>query len=159
MQYTAKGVHNRHFELLDASSTAVGKLDYTSWFSINAEIHLQDGSVYGIGSTNFWHTSIHMTKDGIEVCNIKYNWKGQTIVTFAAGGTYLIKHTGFFNSGFVLVNENERELISMKADFDWSKLSFNYLIETNDDYAEGKDVTLILLALYCTNQMKNRQAV
>ncbi len=158
MQYTAKGIHNRHFELLDSTETTLGKLDYTTWFSTKAEVLLPNGDKYEIGNSNMWHTMLHMTKDDAEKCTMKYNWKAQIIITMEGGTTYMLKPKGFFHSSYVLMNEQEQELVTLHPDFQWAKLTFNYAIETNDNYTEAQDPVLILLLLYCTNHMKQMQS-
>ncbi len=158
MNYTAKGVHNRHFELIDSNANALGKLDYTSWFSTKAEVLLTNGDRYEIGKSNIWHTALYMSKNGAEKCTMKNNWKSQIIITMEGGTTYMLKPKGFFHSTYVLMNEQEQELITLHPDFQWAKLSFNYAIETNDNYPETNDPAIVLLALYCTNHMKNMQS-
>ena len=155
MKYTAKGTHNRHFELLDANDFALGKLDYTSWFTIKSEITLQDGTVYNLASSNIWHTSIDVNSIDNTIASLKFNWKGQIVVSLQGGQTYMFKRKGFFNMHFGLFNEHEQEIIIVNQKFELAKLSFNYFIETDDNYKEGKDIVLVLLLVYCANYMHN----
>lgn len=153
MKYTAKGTHNRHFELMDENNFALGKLDYTSWFTIKSEIKLPDGRVLNIAPTNIWHTSIDLTAGDHVLASLKLNWKGQTVVSLNDGDNYIFKRRGFFNMHFGLFNRDEHEVVIVNQKFELSKLSFNYYIETDDNYNEGKNVVLILLLVYCANYM------
>lgn len=158
MKYTAKGTHNRHFELLDTNGFALGKLDYTSWFTITSEITLQDGIQYSITPSNFWHTSIDVKSVDNTIASLKFNWKGQIVISMADGQSYMFKRKGFFNMHFALFNEHEHELIVVNQKFELAKLTFNYFIETDDNYKEGKDTVLLLLLVYCANYMHNMHA-
>jgi hypothetical protein len=156
MNYTAKGTHNRHFELFDANDAALGKLDYTSWFTIKSTIELNGGKSFEIAPANIWHTSIDITANDVMIGSMKFSWKGQIIVTLENGKTYYFKRIGFFNSHYALLNEQDHELIKLDQQFILSKLTFNYFLETDDNYAEANDPLLVLLTIYCANYMHNR---
>lgn len=151
MKYSAVGTHNRHFELIDERNIAHGKLGYTSWFSINAEMMMNNGDSYEIDKNNIWHTSVHIVKNGIEVGKMKFNWSGQIVIELEDGKTYIFKHGSLLRRRFVLVNSDEREIIMLQPRFNWTELSFNYEIETDENYPESKDPAFVLLLVYCSN--------
>jgi len=153
MKYTAKGTHNRHFELFDASEASLGKLDYTSWFSIKSAIALANGKTVTIEPANIWHTSVNFTVDGEPMGTLKLNWKMHMVLSMANGQTYIFKRVGFFNSHFGLFNEAEYEMAVLDQKFQLSKLSFNYTVETDDNYKEVNDPAMVLLMIYCANFM------
>ena len=159
MHYAAPGLHNRHFELINDSGTKLGKLDYTSWFTLKASIELPSGDVYEITHANIWLTSLHVLKNGAEWCALKFNWKGQIIIEMADGKNYMLRHHfGFFKSSYTLDDENGNQLLGLKPDFNFSKLSFNYDIESNDSVPDAANPVLILLAIYCSNRSANMQS-
>ncbi len=158
MNYTAKGIHNRHFELLNEAGAPLGKLDYTSWFSTKSAIILESGKGYEIGSTGVFQTAIEITSGGVVIGSLKFNWKGQIVLTMEGGKHYIFKRVGFFNSHFGLFTEASKEIVVLKQHFKMAELSFDYDIETDDNYAEGKDISLLLLLIYCANYMHSMVA-
>jgi len=155
MRYTAIGHHNRHFELLDERQSPVGKLDYAKWFSTQAKIELPDGTVLDIVNKTLFHTSMHLMKGDEEMAQLRFNWKGQIVLTMTDGTEYLLKGAGFFNHKYHLHNSNDIELITLDPDFSFSKMSYNYDITTNDNYKEANDATMLLLCIYLINYQQN----
>jgi hypothetical protein len=153
MKYTVKGTHNKHFELFTEAGEALGKLDYTSWFSTKSAIILQSGKEYEIGSTGIFQTSVEITSGDTEIGSLKFNWKGQIILTLTGGHAYIFRRVGFINGHFGLFTAHDKEIIILRQHFKLSELSFNYTIETDDNYTEGKDISLLLLLIYCANYM------
>lgn len=151
MKYNAKGTYKRHFELFDDKETNLGKLDYANWFSIKAEIALPDGKKYEIAPTSLFQTSVAITADGVQLGKLKFNWKGQIVINLENGQSYIYKRVGFLSSHFGLFNESEHELVTLKQHFQLSTFSFNYTIETDDNYAEGRDAYFVLLLVHCAN--------
>jgi hypothetical protein len=153
MKYTVQGTHNKHFEIFGEDGTTMGKLDYTSWFSTKSAIILQSGKSYEIGSTGVFQTSIEITSGGEEIGALKFNWKGQIILTLEGHKHYIFKRVGFFNSHFGLFTEIDKEIVILRQHFKMAEMSFTYDIETDDNYPEGTDISLILLLVYCANYM------
>jgi len=151
MKYSAVGTHNRHFELIDERNVAHGRLGYTSWFSINAEMVMNNGDNYEIDKNNVWHTSVHINKNSNEIGKMKFNWSGQIVIELNEGKTYIFKHGSLLRRRFVLVDSDEREIIMLQPSFNWSELSFNYEIEADEKHPESRDPAFILLLVYCGN--------
>jgi hypothetical protein len=72
--------------------------------------------------------------------------------------SYVFK-TGFWYNKYTLFTEHEKGIITLAPDFQWSKFSFNYEIETDDNYDEGKNALLILILIYCCNHIHTRSYV
>jgi hypothetical protein len=158
MNYTVKGTHNKHFELFNDKNESLGKLDYTSWFSTKSAIMLASGHSYEIASSGVFQTSIDITSGDTEVGSLKFNWKGNIIISMAGGKSYIFKRVGFINSRFGLFTDAEHEAIVLRQNFKLSELSFSYTIETDDNYPEGKDISFLLLLIYCANYMHSMSA-
>lgn len=155
MKYTAKGEHNRHFELFDENNNSLGMVDYDGWFSMKVRI-TQGRSEYTVVSANFWHTELHVSKGDEVVAKLKFSWSGGMSVDFR-DKSYMFK-AGFWHNKFNLLTETNQEIITLKPDFQWKIFSFNYEIETDDNYEEGRNALLILILIYCCNQMKSLAA-
>jgi hypothetical protein len=151
MQYTAKGNHNREFELFDTNNNSLGILDYTQWFSIKAKVVMPNGDNYEIAPSNFWQTAIEMYHNDTVIASVKRNWVMNVIVTLGDSSHYYFKSVGLLNRHFALITEQDHEIAVLKPDFQWSKLSFHYEIETDDNYKELSDPVIILFLMYCCN--------
>jgi hypothetical protein len=154
MKYTAKGEHNKHFELLNTENNSLGRLDYTGWFSIKSDIVI-GSDTWHIAPSNIWNTKIQVTKNEATIAELKYNWVGHMVIKLEDGQTYLFK-PAFWHNKYSLLTEHEKEIIVLKPDFQWSKFSYNYEIETDDNYDEGKSALLVLILIYCCNQVHAR---
>jgi len=150
MKYTAKGEHHRNFELFDENSNSLGMIGYDGWFSMKVKI-TQGSSQYNVESANFWHTELQVKKDDDVVATIKFGWGGMNIDY--QGKTYKFK-TGMWQNKYTLCGETDHPIITLKPDFQWTKFSFNYQIETDDNYTEGKSALLVLILIYCCNYMQ-----
>lgn len=150
MKYTAKGEHHRNFELFDENNNSLGMIGYDGWFSMKVKI-TQGSSQYHVESANFWHTELQVKKGDEVAATIKFGWGGMSIDY--QGKTYMFK-AGMWHNKFSLVTDTDHAIITLKPDFQWTKFSFNYQIETDDNYTEGKSALLILILIYCCNQMQ-----
>lgn len=150
MKYTAKGEHNRHFELFDENNNSLGMVGYDGWFSMKVKI-TQGSSEYRVESANFWHSELNVMKGEEIVAKVKFNWGGMTIEYL--GKSYMFK-SGIWHNKFSLVTDTDHPIITLKPDFKWTQFSFNYQIETDDNYTEGKSALLVLILIYCCNHMQ-----
>ncbi len=59
-------------------------------------------------------------------------WKGIIIETSFGERkqVFLLKLKGLFSNKFVLLNQDNEELLEAETNFTWRKLNFNYNIET-----------------------------
>ncbi len=151
MQYTAQGNHNREFELFDSNNSSLGILDYTQWFTIKAKVIIPNGDSYNIAPKNFWLTDIEMNKNDIATASVKRNWAMNVIVTIGDSSQYYFKGVGLLNRHFALLTEQDHEIAVLKPNFQWSKFTFDYEIETDDNYKELSDPVILLFLIYCCN--------
>lgn len=155
MKYTAKGTHNRHFELLDENNCNMGRLDYESWFTTSAIIELPDGEKYNIEKGSFWHTTIQLLKEGNLVCTLSFNWKGQIVLVLADGREYMQKLSGLFSLHYEMVDRQEQQVLTLHQDFNFAKLTFNYTIDMLGNSTGLPDAVVALLNIYCTNYRRS----
>ncbi len=156
MKFSAKGTRNSFFELQDEGGTSLGKLDYTSWFSIKAEIQLPEGKTYHLNPQGAFHTSVSVFDGERKEASLRFNWKGQIIIELENGSSYAFKRVGFFNYHFGVINEHEHETAMVHQHFKIAEFSFNYQIETDDNYPEMNKPEFLLLLIYCCNYLHSR---
>lgn len=157
MRYIAKGQRNRHFELLDEEENVLGRIDHDGWFLNKANITIHN-MVYEMSAVNFWQNKIEVSTGDIVVAELKFNWAGNIIIELAEGGHYLLK-PNFWHSKYTLYTQEEKGIITLQSDFKWSSMSFIYDIEADDNYAEGRNVLLLLMLIYSYQRIRRSSYV
>lgn len=142
----AECINQRTFELTD-NERLVGTLIYPSIFSFDAEIELPNSDRYLIRSDGFFGTNIKVTRNHVELANLRMNWKGQIVITMHNGQEFLFRNTGIFNNKFVIENNEMEKLVQFDPSLNWSKQNYNYTIEN----MKQQDSLFLLLGLYVSN--------
>ena len=136
----------RTFELTDGPEK-LGHISYESLFSFKAKAVVGNDN-YEIKPDGIFSTSISVTKNGMVVARLEMDWKANIILSFPDGREFRLKATGVFMSDYALENKDQRILMFLDPDFDWSKFVYNYSIS----YAsKPQDLLLVLLAVYAAN--------
>lgn len=155
-QYQVKSVDTTHFKVTQAD-TEIGLLAYESWFSFKAEIILADHSRYAVRPKGFWGTTIEIKLLEQVLLDFKMNWKGQILIRTSFGGHedyYILRQQGLLKSTFVLVHQEETELLRLEPDLKWNSLSYDYRIAASDAFAQlarREQELLLLTAVHCAN--------
>ncbi|RYY39352.1 MAG: hypothetical protein EOO08_10940 [Chitinophagaceae bacterium] len=152
-QYTAKATNSQIFNLFDINGK-LGELGYQHWYSFHAEIRMSDGRKYMLEPKGFWDAKVEL-KDGTRtLLEFKMGWKGIVIKSLFNGieDNYLLKYKGLLSNKFVLLDTNNQELLVAETSFKWTKLSFDYNIETTQafDNLDNKELFL-LTTIHCIN--------
>ena len=137
---------SKTFELTD-SSKKLGHLLYEGLLSFKAQA-VAGNDFYKIIPKGIFSTTIYVTKNGIEVANLKMNWKGNIIISFKKGQEFILKASGIFLNKYVLEDKNQQKIMLLNPDFDWSKFNYNYTISYD---TTPQDIVLVLLATYAAN--------
>lgn len=137
---------NKTFELIDESNK-LGQLSYNRLFSFKATLEINKHT-YVIEPFGVLKTSVLVTKDDIEIANMKMNWKGQIIISYHSGEEFVLKATGTFLNKYVIENNKNEKLMLLSPDFNWAKFNYNYDISFDK---KPDDILLVLLAAYSAN--------
>ncbi|MDI5897795.1 hypothetical protein [Flavobacterium yafengii] len=152
-QYKANSTNSKSFSLT-IENTRIGELNYTKWYSFKAEIQLADNSNYQLEPKGFWDSKIELKKAEKTLLEFKMGWKGILITTNfnESKKKYLLKLKGLLSNRFILIDAEENEILTVDTDFKWSKLNFDYTIETSTelDNMENKELMLLTI-LHCIN--------
>jgi len=145
----AKSTDRKTFQLTE-NGQQLGELTYENLFSfLKAEIKLTNSDLYEVNPAGVFGTSIIVTKNGIEIANLKMNWRGQIVFSFQEGQELVLKAKGiFFHNKYILENKDEEKLIQFDPKFNWSKFDYNYDI-TYDK--KPQNILLVLLGVYASN--------
>lgn len=89
--------------------------------------------------------------------SFKLGWKGIMFNIQSEGQeeNYLLKHKGILKSGYVLLDIQEKELLAVHSDFNWSTFKLDYTIETSEelDQFNGKEAFLLTIIHSINYQM------
>ena len=151
--YKANATNSHNFSLT-FDNQKIGELVYKKWYSFSAEIQMTDGTKYQLEPTGFWDSKIELKDDTQTLLEFKMGWKGIIIKTLFNDSkeVFLLKLKGLLSNKFVLLDTNDEELMAAETSFKWSKLNFDYNIETTQvfDKFENKEL-LLLTILHCIN--------
>jgi len=139
-----------------------GKLVYKNRFSSKARIVDPELGSFDIVPVNFWKTQFEVRKDFTALVLFKRKWNGVTHVKTSFGANeqeYTFRHKGTFNSRYLLMDKDEREMLVVKTVFIWKKFRYNYNIEVNESFRRRlHHLLLITLMVYLCKEHKSRQA-
>jgi hypothetical protein len=157
-QYLAKAISSfgQTFHLMKGEEF-VGMLSYKKWYSFNAQIELASGSKYDLEQTGLFGTNI-VLKDGETVLiNCHMNWKGQIIIESFFNDMlvrYMLKNMYLINDKIVLLNSDEKELMTMIPDNKWFETNRCVDLVLSEELGTLPNKELFLLtALHCTNNL------
>lgn len=143
----AKSIDKKTFQLVE-NEQLLGELVYENIFLSKAEIRFPNLETYQIKPVGIFKTNTVVTKNEIEIANLKMNWRGQIVIAFKDGQEFVLKGKGMFYSKYVIENKDQEKLIQFDPKFNWKKFCYNYSI-TFDKKPE--DILLILLGVYASN--------
>ena len=135
------------FQLKD-NEKLLGQLIYKNLLSYNAEIILTNSDSFEIKTSGISGTSITVSKNEIEIANLKLSWKGNIVMTFQDGKEYVFKCKGTFHRYYIIENTNEEKLIQFKPIFNLGKFRYNFEISYDE---KPEDILLVLLGVYASN--------
>ena len=126
------------------------KVAYDSSFSSNASTELE-ASTYTIKPRNIWHMVFDISKDSVGCGELGFNWKGNMVISLFGEG-YVLKHKGVKDFKFELQGPKGQVLLTMVPTMKWSKLAYNYTIQTTDALKVDFPIEVLLLCCgYSTN--------
>jgi len=152
-QYKANSTNSQNFSLT-LDNKKIGELVYKKWYSFSAEILMSDGAKYQLEPKGFWDSKIELKDDTNILLEFKMGWKGIIIKTlfYDKEQTFLLTLKGLLSNKFVLLDTNKEELVVAETDFKWSKLNYDYNIETTQRFDSFDNKQLLLLTiLHCIN--------
>jgi hypothetical protein len=139
---------NRKSLQLTENGQPLGELTYEDFFFLEAEIKLANAELYEVKQVGIFGTSITVTRNGIEIANLKMNWHGHIVFSFEDGREFVLKGKGIFHNKYILENKHKEKLIQFEPRFNWSKFDYNYDITYDKKPA---DILLVLLGVYASN--------
>lgn len=159
--YQAKSTNSLTFELTQGDET-MGKLSYKSWFGFTASIELANHSTYQMIPKGFWGSTVELKDNDTVLLKFAMNWNGSiALQTYfnEMEKEYIFKHRGVLNESFILIDEEETELVVMKPHMKWINLNYEYQIQTSDRFESFSHKEILLLtAIHCANYYMSMMA-
>ncbi|KAA0993639.1 aminotransferase [Dyadobacter aurulentus] len=144
-----------NFEIKSDSGERLLELTYSNWFASKAETLFESDKIE-IELRNIWHSKFHIVKNGLDNGYIELNWNGDVRIILKSengvGKQYALKAVGFWEMGFELFDQYETKILSLKQNFNWKRISYNYGIEIADNQEVNHEmVELILYSGFAAN--------
>lgn len=147
MVYRFSSVSSKEYHLTAPDGGLAGNVTYSSWLT-EAWLKTDDGELR-LKQKNFWSTSLLIWQNTTCVGELTSNWKGEIIINLRQPShleMYRVKGRGFLNYHFILLNRDGVALATITPSFKWSKLSYEFSIETHRN--DSTDNRLLLLAAH-----------
>jgi len=139
-----------------------GRLVYHGWLSSKADIIDIDKQAFTIVPVNVWRTAYEVRKGEKLILSFRRSWKGNTLIQTFYGSNdeeYAFRRKGIFNSRFLLLDKDDREMLVVKTEFIWKKFRYNYNIEVSDSVKRRQNFQLLTtLMVYLCREYMSRQA-
>lgn len=158
MRYTAQGRYGQPIELTDGNGTMLGSIKRTSWFSAKRATIITSAAVYELIPVGFFQTKVDVFFGGTLCFTLVFKPLGRVLITTERGATYTYKRTSILRGNYDLLSESEHPMVSIKPYLGFGYFGYKYDIETDDNYAMGRDPILLLLLVYAVNAMRRGAA-
>ncbi len=143
------------YEIIDDKGNNILTVKYKNWFSSTASTLLGKTKIE-IKSKNIWGSKFDILKDGVDCGDIIFNWKGHIIIRLEFSHqkekSWIMRTKGFWSQKFHLYDEDEKEILILNPDFNWSKVNYNYIIEgLDEEFPKELLAELLIYACYGAN--------
>jgi hypothetical protein len=137
-----------NFEIRNDNGEPLLELTYPNWLSSSAKTSFESIDIQ-IKPKNIWQSQFAILKNGIDKGDIVSNWKGNVIITLKMGdqseNRYILRAIRSWKMGFKLFDEKDRKILSMKQNFNWKKISYNYEITLADNQKTNQELIELLI--------------
>lgn len=161
MHYTVTSQGNRQFEVFSEDNDSLGVMNFSPWRFFNkGEITTVNHLIYKIAPKGFWQTTLAITKQDMPFAEIKLKLGMRMVLSFAnENRVYYFKKKGFWNSNYILTDEDDHEIAFIEVSYNWRKWKFDYSIDVHANMLDKEaNLLLPLILVLCARNMRMRQA-
>lgn len=149
-----------NFALDDEEHHELFKLKYENWFSSKANAQTSEHQ-YIIKSRNIWWTKFDVFREGRDIGDLSFNWKGNVVIRLLdkrnMQRVFILRGKGIWGAMVQLVDENSKQIFSLKPDFKWSKFNYSYELDLEPDIDPDIDIVELLICCgYAVNLYMSR---
>jgi hypothetical protein len=139
------------------SKTEICSVQYESIWNSNAKFTLTDDK-YEIKASNAWQSKFDIFKNGIDIGDIDYNWKGEIIIRLKNYDSmtkhFILKCTNIFTMVFSLKDFLTNKLWSIKPQWEWKSFNYSFYITREEGFEEEEnkvnETELLVAAIYAS---------
>ena len=158
MRYTANRKYGKPIELRDNSGALLASVSRSSWFAVKGAIIAIQDTEYIVTPKGFFQMSVEVTRGEQQVFSLRFRPMGKVEITNANGTTYLLKRVNLWRGYYGLLTESGQQITTIRPHFELSSFRMRYDIDTDDNYAEGRDPLLVSLLVYMIDVMQRTAA-
>ena len=92
-------------------------------------------------------------QDEKAVLEFSFKWNGSVHISSCfeeQTQKYILKRKGFWNTDYLLIDENNTEICTIKSNFNWRKFKTSYEINVLNNKDSVQDQVLYLSLIHCT---------
>ncbi len=150
---------NKKFKIAVLDSKAeICTVHYESIWNSNASFSLENNN-YLIKASNMWQTKFDIFKNGSDIGDIDYNWKGEIIIRLKnyelMTKHFILKCNNSFTMEFSLKDFLTNKLWSIKPQWEWKSFNYSFYITREEGLEEEEnnvdETELLVAAIYAVN--------
>ncbi|WP_338378581.1 hypothetical protein [uncultured Flavobacterium sp.] len=153
MTFKVEPITSKEYHLIQ-SNLLKGSLVYTNWFSISkATISIKNLGDFYVAKKSTWKSDFYIMQNDSAVLEFTFNWKGTVQITSHFEKEIkknVLKRKGFWNTDYLLIDENNTEICTIKSNFNWRKFKTSYEINVLESTDSMQDQVLYLSLIHCT---------
>lgn len=162
MNFKVEPINNKRYDLIRSNNTS-GSIIYQNLFSISkAKIILDSTEEFYTSKKSNWKSDFYVMHNEKAVIEFNFSWNGSVhISSYSEEQTkkYVLKRKGFWNSDYVLINEKNGLVCSVKPEFKWKKFKTSYHINILNDIDFAQYDVLFLSIIHCIILINTMAAV
>lgn len=162
MDFKVEPINNKRYDLIK-SNTSIGSILYQNLFSVSkAKIILQSTEEFYTSKKSNWKSDFYIMQDEKAVLEFSFKWNGSVHISSCfeeQTQKYILKRKGFWNSDYVLINEKNDIVCSIKPEFKWKKFKTSYHINILNDIDFTQYDVLFLSIIHCIILINTMAAV
>jgi hypothetical protein len=145
-------INNKTFSLLKDNRQVIAQINYTSSAYNDAIIEAEEKHILNGISVGTWITHSGIDNSIKIKCKIKVETGG--IISISLPGKkrkYFFKKSNGWKLRFYVTSKDGEDLLALIPLVNWSKESYDYILQLNEEYEKECDAFLILQAIHCAN--------
>lgn len=152
MNFKVEPLNNKKYHLV-ASNVFKGSIVYPNRYSISkAKILLKSSEEFYTSKKSNWKSDFYIMQGDKAVLEFNFSWNGSVqISSYFEKQTqkYLLKRKGLWNSDYLLINEKNDQVCSIKPEFKWKNFKTSYQINILNDTDFTENEVLFLSIIHC----------
>ncbi|MBK7104132.1 MAG: hypothetical protein IPH62_02475 [Ignavibacteriae bacterium] len=152
-EYKVKADNSKNFSLT-YDEKLLGKLIYEHWYSLKANAELTNKQLK-IEPKGFLGTTVEVKDSDKIYLSFTMSWNGNIVITSKLEkkvNHYFFKHKGIVKSNYLVLDENDQELLAIQPIMKWNKFNYEFSITSNENFEKLNNKEILLITfVHCSN--------